>query len=101
MIDELKLRKARLLNQLDTGNLSRKESTDLKYEIGVLLEEIEKLEGAKAVKNEKLAALVKGKYDGLEPDAFLNILKTIIDEIGDVEPVKEPTRKYIEQRVAA
>lgn len=45
--------------------------------------------------NKKLADLVAGSYNDLEPMAFLGVLKDIIDETGDVEPIKAPTIAYI------
>lgn len=44
--------------------------------------------------NQKLADLIAGKYNDLKPLAFIGVLKEIVSEINDVEPVKEPTIKY-------
>jgi|GEM_PF-1702424 len=49
-----------------------------------------------AQQNQNLADLIAGKFNGEEPDRFLHILKNITDEIQAVDPVKEPTIKYIE-----
>ena len=54
------------------------------------------IEPEKAAENEMLAALIAGKFNGEPPEKFLKILKTIIDEIKVVEPVKAPTIAYIE-----
>ncbi|MFH1984766.1 MAG: hypothetical protein ABIL58_23240 [Pseudomonadota bacterium] len=50
----------------------------------------------KAAENQKLADLIAGKFNGEEPERFLAILKEIVAEIQDIEPVKEPTIRYIE-----
>lgn len=54
-----------------------------------------------AEQNQKLADLIAGKFNDEEPIRFLKILKEITDEIQSVEPVKEPTIKYIELKKAA
>lgn len=46
--------------------------------------------------NQKLADLIAGQYNTLEPLAFLGVLKDISTEINDFEPLKEPAIKYIE-----
>lgn len=46
--------------------------------------------------NKKLADLIAGSYNTLEPLAFLGILKEISTEINDFEPLKEPAIKYIQ-----
>jgi len=53
-----------------------------------------------AQQNQQLADLIAGKFNDEEPDRFLHILKNITDEIQAVEPVKEPTIKYIEIKKA-
>jgi hypothetical protein len=52
------------------------------------------------IDNQKLADLIAGKFNGEAPERFLAILKEIVKEINDVEPVKEPTIKYIEANAA-
>ena len=87
--------------QLDqAGGLTFKEKNQIRKEIGQLLA---KLEAAieKKVENEKLQALIDGKYNDEKPERFLVILKEIVDEIGDIEPVKEPTIRYIEEHKEA
>ena len=54
-----------------------------------------------AGQNQKLADLIAGKFNDEEPVRFLKILKEITDEIQSVDPVKEPTIKYIELKKAA
>ncbi len=49
-----------------------------------------------ADENQKLADLIAGKFNDVPPERFLAILKEIVKEIGDVDPVKEPTIRYIE-----
>ena len=49
-----------------------------------------------AAENEKLADLIAGKFNDVAPERFLAILKEITKEINAVDPVKEPTIKYIE-----
>lgn len=48
------------------------------------------------VRNQKLADLIAGKYNNEPPDVFLMVLKEIIEETNDIEPVKPPTITYIE-----
>jgi hypothetical protein len=48
------------------------------------------------VQNQKLTDLIAGKYNAEPPEGFLKILKEIIEEINDIEPVKPPTISYIE-----
>ena len=76
--------------------LTFKEKNRIRKEIGQLLA---RLEAAieKKVENEKLQALIDGKYNSEGPERFLAILKEIVDEIEDIEPVKEPTIRYIEE----
>jgi len=54
-----------------------------------------------AQQNQKLADLIAGKFNDFEPVRFLKILKDITDEIKSVDPVKEPSIKYIELKKAA
>jgi len=54
-----------------------------------------------AQQNQKLADLIAGKFNNEEPDRFLHIIKNITDEIQAVDPVKEPTIKYIELKKAS
>ena len=51
-----------------------------------------------AQQNQKLADLIAGKFNDLEPIQFLKTLKEITDEIQAVDPVKEPSIKYIETK---
>ncbi len=46
--------------------------------------------------NQRLSDLIAGKYNNEPPEGFLKILKEIIEEINDIEPVKPPTITYIE-----
>lgn len=41
------------------------------------------------VENQKLQDLINGKFNDVDPERFLQILRTIVDEIGDIEPVKD------------
>ena len=48
--------------------------------------------------NEKLQALIDGKYNDESPARFLAVLKEITDELnGDIEPVKPPVIDYIQK----
>jgi len=47
-------------------------------------------------KSQKLADLLAGKYNSEPPEGFLKLLKDIIEEIKDIEPIKAPTIAYIE-----
>lgn len=49
-----------------------------------------------APQNQKLSDLIAGKYNNEKPEEFLRILKEIIEEINDIEPVKPPTISYID-----
>jgi hypothetical protein len=46
--------------------------------------------------NQKLTDLIAGKYNNEPPEVFLKVLKDIVEEINDIEPVKPPTITYIE-----
>jgi len=47
--------------------------------------------------NQNLADLQSGKFDSLDPLAFLGKLKSIADAINDIEPLKGPAIAYIEK----
>jgi ATP-dependent protease ClpP protease subunit len=57
---------------------------------------IEPVEPKTEQTNQRLADLIAGQYNTLEPLAFLGILKDISVEINDFEPLKDPAIKYIE-----
>ena len=81
----------------DAEGLTFKEKNGIRKEVGQLLAQLEAaIDKNPEVKNEKLQALIKGEYNKEKPEKFLAILKEIVDEIRDVEPVKEPTIKFIE-----
>jgi len=46
--------------------------------------------------NQKLADLIAGKFNNETPEAFLKVLKDVIEEINAIDPVKPPTISYIE-----
>ena len=78
--------------------LTFKEKNQLRKEIGQLLVKLEETISKKSeVENKKLQDLIAGKYNKEEPERFLAVLKEIIDEIGSLEPVMEPTIKYLEK----
>ena len=54
-----------------------------------------------AQQNQMLADLIAGKFNDEQPDVFLKILYRISKEIESIEPVKEPTIKYVELKKAA
>jgi acetate kinase len=78
--------------------LTFKEKNRIRKEIGQLLAQLEaEIDKKPEVKNEKLTALIAGKYNTEKPERFLVILQEIVDEIQDIEPVKEPVIQYIEK----
>ena len=86
----------------DTDGLSFKEKNGIRKEVGQLLAQLEAaIDKNPQVENEKLQALIEGKYNKEKPERFLAILKEIVDEIRDIEPVKEPTIKFIEMNQEA
>jgi len=88
------------LSELEAGTLSFKEKNAVRREIGELLKQLdEKLDTGAGDENQKLKDLISGKFDDETPIRFLSILKEIVDEIKDVEPVKPPTIRYIEKRI--
>lgn len=52
------------------------------------------------VENQKLSDLIAGKYNEYLPSEFLKVIEAISEEIGSIEPVKDPTVKYIEANQA-
>jgi len=50
--------------------------------------------------NQKLTDLLSGKYDGLQPEAYLKVVQDIITEINDVEPVKPAVVSYLDKAKA-
>jgi len=57
---------------------------------------IDSLPEAEPTQNQKLADLIAGKYNNETPEGFLKVLKDVIEEINEIEPVKPPTIAYIE-----
>lgn len=50
--------------------------------------------------NQKLTDLLSGKYDDLQPEAYLKVVQDIITEINDVEPVKPALVSYLDKAKA-
>ena len=89
---------------LGTQGVSFKEKGALRQQIADALAKLNEqidLKPDTAGQNLKLADLIAGKFNDEEPVRFLKILKEITDEIQSVDPVKEPTIKYIELKKAA
>lgn len=54
-----------------------------------------------AGQNQKLADLLAGKFNDLDPLRFLKTIYEITNEIQAIDPVKEPVAKYIKLKKAA
>ena len=90
------------LADLDKTDLSFKERNVIRKQVGELLAQLdEQLDQKPEVQNQKLADLIAGKFNDETPVKFLAILKEIVDEIKDLEPVKAPAIAYIEAKQAA
>jgi len=72
-----------------TGNTA----DDIVHGIETMIYEHERLSAGKG--NQKLADLVAGQYNKESPEVFLKIVKDIITEINDVQPVIEPAVAYL------
>jgi len=55
---------------------------------------------ASVAPNQDLLDLQAGKFDSLDPLAFLGKLKQISDQINDVEPLKAPALRYLDLNAA-
>ncbi len=85
------------LASLQAGTLSFQEKRRFQKEIqDAFIKLKETVDLAPDVQNQKLADLIAGKYNSDPPEGFLKVLKDIIEEINDIEPVKAPTINYIE-----
>jgi len=85
--------------KLDEITLPRKERMSYKAQINELLAKLDAaidLAPEAANQNQKLADLIAGKFNAEPPEGFLKILKEIIEEINDIEPVKPPVINYID-----
>jgi hypothetical protein len=90
------------LGRLQASDLSFKDKRALQKEIDAAFVKLNATIDAKpeqAIQNEKLQALIDGKYNGETPAVFLKILKEIIAEINTVDPVKDPVVKYCDAHV--
>jgi hypothetical protein len=88
------------LEELKTGGLAFKEKRAAQKELKAAFSKL-KAKVDVGADNKKLQKLLAGKYNGETPERFLAILKLIVDEIGDIEPVKPPTIAYIKLQMAA
>ncbi|MEI7816649.1 MAG: hypothetical protein WCI45_05585 [Desulfuromonadales bacterium] len=48
------------------------------------------------VQNQKLTDLLSGKYNDEKPEVFIKLVKDVIDEIKEIDPVKPALLSYIE-----
>ena len=87
------------LEQLKGGALSFKEKRADQKELKDAFSKL-KIKIDTGAENEKLKKLLAGDYNDETPEGFLRILKEVIEEIGDIEPVKPPTISFIEKRLA-
>ncbi len=86
------------LASLQSGTLSFQDKRRFQKEIQDAFAKLKAVVDLKPeVQNQKLADLIAGKYNNEPPEGFLKILKEIIEEINDIEPVKPPTITYIEE----
>jgi ATP-dependent protease ClpP protease subunit len=85
------------LASLQAGNLSFQDKRKFQKEIQDAFARLkEAVELKPEAQNQKLADLIAGKYNNEPPEGFLKVLKEIVEEINDIEPVKPPTIAYIE-----
>jgi len=88
------------IEELKAGNLSFKEKRaaqkELKDAFARLSVKIDQQDPGEA-ENQKLKDLIAGKFNNLKPLEFIGVLKEIVGEIKDVEPVKPPTIAYCDQ----
>lgn len=88
------------IGELKSGDLSFKEKRAAQKELRAALAKL-KVKVDAGHDSEKLRKLVAGDYDSLSPVAFLAVLKEIVDEIDDIEPVKPPTIRYVQAKIDA
>jgi len=90
--------------EIESGDLGfsakRAAQKELEDAFSKLNEQID-LQSDAAQQNQKLADLIAGKFNDYEPIRFLKVLKEITDEIHVVDPVKDPSIKYIELKKAS
>lgn len=87
--------------QLSAEGILFKERNALRKQIGELLKKLNE-SAVLPVVNKDLEDLVAGKFDDLEPEAFLVKLKEITAAMGDeIESIKQPAISYIDKRLAA
>lgn len=85
------------LASLQAGDLSFQDKRRFQKEIQEAFAKLkEAVDLKQEVQNQKLADLIAGKYNNEPPEGFLMVLKEIIEEINDIEPIKPPTINYIE-----
>lgn len=83
------------MDELKAGTLSFKEKRAAQKELKDAFEKLQ-VQVEQKVENQKLQDLVAGKYNDLKPLEFIGVLKEIVSEINDIEPVKPPTIAYCE-----
>ena len=87
------------LERLDSEDLGFKEKREVQKRV---IHKVSLLTGdAARVERSLLDKLNAGEFDSLEPLEFLKKLKAIVDDEigGDIEPIKEPTVRYIDTRL--
>ena len=87
------------LERLDSEDLGFKEKREVQKRV---IHKVSLLTGdAERVERSLLDKLNAGEFDGLEPLEFLKKLKAIVDDEtgGDIEPIKEPTVRYIDTQL--
>lgn len=83
--------------ELEAGNLPFKDKRAAQKALDDALAQLDAaVEMFPDAQNQKLADLIAGKYNNEPPEAFLKVIKEIIEEIKSVEPVKSPTIAYVD-----
>jgi len=91
------------MTRLDGQDVPFRERGILRNQIADALAKLNEqidLQPETAQQNQMLADLIAGKFNDEQPDVFLKILYRITKEIQAVDPVKEPTIKYVELKKA-
>jgi len=85
------------LASLQAGSLSFADKRRFQKEIQDAFTKLKEVVDLKPdIQSQKLADLIAGKYNNEPPEAFLRVLKEVIEEINSIDPIKPPTIAYIE-----
>lgn len=99
--EKMKIQKAitSVLEALESdSNLSFREKIKLQKDLETSFKKLEaELDKKPGIENETLSDLLAGKYNDKTPEEFLFIVQEVTHEIKDIEPVKEPVVKYINE----